>query len=270
MLKLNNDIVTIITVVFNGSKVIEKTIQSVINQSYKKIQYIIIDGGSDDGTVDIIRKYESNIHFWLSERDHGVYDAMNKGLNIASGKWVNFMNAGDYFFSDDTLSDLFSAEADYEKFGLIYGDAEFRTDSLSYIIQASEECSTNEFMPFSHQAAFFRNNIINELKFDTKYRIAADADLCLRMLKNGCLFKHVPVTICSYNAQHGLSMENDIIRTKELIAIQACLNGIDPDSRYFRSSIRKAYVRQLIKMMIPSFFWNRLRANKIRRSLLSK
>src|SRR5476649_2919376 len=87
-------LLTVITIVLNGVNILERTILSVINQSYVSIEYIIIDGGSTDGSLDIIKKYESNIDHWISEPDKGLYDAMNKGIKMAKGEWINFMNAG--------------------------------------------------------------------------------------------------------------------------------------------------------------------------------
>ena len=100
-------LISIITVVFNGEKYLEETIQSVINQTYSNVEYIIIDGGSSDGTLDIIKKYEERIDYWVSEKDKGIYDAMNKGIDVASGEWINFMNAGDGFYADDVLDKIF-------------------------------------------------------------------------------------------------------------------------------------------------------------------
>ena len=96
--------ISVITVAYNASRYIETTILSVINQTYSNIEYIIIDGGSTDGTVDIIKKYSNKISYWISEPDKGIYDAMNKGINKATGEWINFMNAGDTFHNPDTLS----------------------------------------------------------------------------------------------------------------------------------------------------------------------
>ena len=93
----NKPLVTIITVVFNGEAYLEETIQSVINQTYDNVEYIIIDGGSTDGTLDIIKKYENQIDYWISEKDHGIYDAFNKGISLAQGTLVGIQNADDYF-----------------------------------------------------------------------------------------------------------------------------------------------------------------------------
>ena len=96
-------LITVVTVVYNDVKHIEDTILSVVNQTYPNIEYIIIDGGSTDGTVDIIKKYADHIAYWVSEPDKGIYDAMNKGLKKATGEWVNFMNSGDCFAQSKTL-----------------------------------------------------------------------------------------------------------------------------------------------------------------------
>ena len=93
----NTPLVSIITVVYNGEKYLEQTIQSVINQTYKNIEYIIIDGGSTDGTLDIIKKYENNISYWISEPDNGLYDAMNKGIGIAKGELIGMINSDDWY-----------------------------------------------------------------------------------------------------------------------------------------------------------------------------
>ena len=109
---LTNPLVTIITVVFNGEQLIEETVLSVLNQSYNNVEYIVIDGGSDDGTLKILSKYNDKIDYWLSEPDNGIYDAMNKGIALASGEWINFMNCGDRFASTDVLN--FFLERNYE------------------------------------------------------------------------------------------------------------------------------------------------------------
>ena len=99
-------LITVVTVVFNGAKFLDYTIQSVINQTYSNIEYIIIDGCSTDNSLEIIEQYKNKI-IWISEQDKGIYDAMNKGVALARGKWINFMNAGDSFYSLSTIADVF-------------------------------------------------------------------------------------------------------------------------------------------------------------------
>jgi glycosyltransferase involved in cell wall biosynthesis len=100
-------VVSVITVVFNSVNLLERTIQSILSQTWPNIEAIIIDGGSKDGTVDIIRKYENHVAYWISEPDHGLYDAMNKGLEAATGDFVWFLNSGDLAYRDDTLEQVF-------------------------------------------------------------------------------------------------------------------------------------------------------------------
>jgi glycosyltransferase involved in cell wall biosynthesis len=102
--------ISVITVTYNAEKTLENTILSVINQTFGDIEYIIVDGGSTDSTLDIIRKYEKKISFWISESDAGIYDAMNKGIKMANGVWINFMNSGDLFVGCNVLRNVFSAE----------------------------------------------------------------------------------------------------------------------------------------------------------------
>ena len=107
---MNSPQISVITISYNAVNEIENTLLSVINQKYSNIEYIVVDGGSNDGTVDIIRKYENYIDKWISEPDNGIYDAMNKGIDMASGEWLNFMNSGDMFLNDMVLENVFSKD----------------------------------------------------------------------------------------------------------------------------------------------------------------
>ncbi|MDP4201571.1 MAG: glycosyltransferase family 2 protein [Bacteroidota bacterium] len=187
--------ISIITAVYNAQKDIEKTIRSVINQSYLNIEYIIIDGGSTDGTLDIIKKYDPKISHWVSESDNGVFDAMNKGIQYATGDWINFMNAGDYFVDMDVISNI-----DFESskgYGLVYGNTEyeshgikrpFRITSLQYgMIMAC------------HQSMFFNYALLkNMLKYSSKFKLICDYDLVCKIVKHKYPTKYINQTIAHY------------------------------------------------------------------------
>lgn len=128
-------LVSVVTVVFNGAEHLETTIKSVINQSCDNIEYIIIDGGSTDGTIDIIKKYDHALDYWVSEIDGGIYDAMNKGIALSCGEWINFMNAGDIFSDAAIVQHVFSEIEDYAEYDCIYSDALFNYTSGAKLIR---------------------------------------------------------------------------------------------------------------------------------------
>lgn len=120
--KETDTLISVVTVSYNAVSTIEQTILSVINQTYPNVEYIIIDGGSTDGTVDIIKKYADKIAYWVSEPDKGIYDAMNKGVVVATGEWINFMNAGDIFTDSDVIDKLFHQNIIINRVGIVFGD----------------------------------------------------------------------------------------------------------------------------------------------------
>lgn len=210
---MTSPIITVITVCYNSATKIEETIQSIINQSYSNIEYIIIDGGSSDGTVEIIKKYSSKISYWISEKDNGIYDAMNKGIQKATGEWINFMNCGDYFYDSDVLKNIFSNN--YDNVDVIYGNSiSYGKDGSHYNIISGENINDLEYGPiYRHGASFVRTNVHKEFLFDlTKISIikyALDFDVIYRLYKSGKVFKKTNSFIFYYERE-GVS-NNDIL-----------------------------------------------------------
>ncbi|HKC67578.1 MAG TPA: glycosyltransferase family 2 protein, partial [Bacteroidia bacterium] len=122
-----NPLVSVITVVYNGAKHLEQTINSVLDQEYKNVEYIIIDGGSADGTIDIIKRYEDKVDYWQSERDGGIYFAMNKGISLAKGELIGILNADD-FYLPDTVRKVVDADK-FAKADIYYGDMQYVTEN---------------------------------------------------------------------------------------------------------------------------------------------
>jgi len=148
-------LVTIVTVTYNAEDLLEETLLSVINQTYKNIEYIIIDGGSTDNTLEIIKKYEEQISYWISEPDEGIYFAMNKGIAKATGEWINFMNAGDTFVDTTTIQKVMnSLDEDTE---LIYGD-HICDGTIGHV----KDRKVTRSMPCCHQSLFVKTDLMKQ------------------------------------------------------------------------------------------------------------
>ncbi len=159
-------LISIITVVFNGEMTIGETIKSVLRQPYPHIEYIVIDGGSNDGTVDIIKSFESQIDFWVSEADNGIYHAMNKGIKQANGQGLLFINAGDYLVGDifgesPTIPSFLRVR--YKNFLSVEVESKIRNYRLG--------------IPLSHQGIIFENK---KIEYDLRFEIAGDYDYYLK------------------------------------------------------------------------------------------
>ncbi|MCD7916478.1 MAG: glycosyltransferase [Tannerellaceae bacterium] len=181
---------SIITVTYNASLWIEKTILSVLNQSYSDIEYIIIDGKSKDQTIDIIKKYEKKIAYWISEVDQGLYDAMNKGLKVATGDYVWFINAGDTLSSTDIIQKLIlSLNSKKQLPDIIYGETKIVNQSGHALglrrLKAPDRLTWKSFrmgMLVCHQS-FIPKREIAPL-YNTIYTLSADYDWCIQCLLN--------------------------------------------------------------------------------------
>ncbi len=175
--------ISIVTVCYNSAGTIERTIKSVIGQNYDNVEYIVIDGGSTDGTVDIIKKYEQNISYWVSEEDGGIYDAMNKGIEHATGEIIAFLNSDDWY-EENILGEI-AWRFREPKLQVLCGDIYFhRNDKVerSHISKGKIEQEIRYCMGYHHSAMFVRKLLFIQFgKFDTQYKIVADYDWLLRV-----------------------------------------------------------------------------------------
>lgn len=248
-MKESNSKITIITVSYNAVTSIEPTILSVINQTYPNIEYIVIDGGSNDGTVDIIKKYQNKISYWVSEPDKGIYDAMNKGIRMATGDWINFMNAGDTFFCDTSLNLLFIPEPD-SGIDIIYGDTEFIYAFGRYVRQPAELEKLKYGMIFCHQSSFVKADLLKKQNYNTKYKICADYDFFYSCLKERKTFQYIPHTISVFDARNGLSSVNRIAREREFGIISGRSHTPQWKLEYYKFIISHQ-IKGIIKQSLP-------------------
>ncbi len=163
------DRVSVITVCRDAQTKIKQTILSVVSQTYSNIEYIVIDGQSADGTANILEEFSDKIDIYVSERDNGIFDAMNKGIGMAKGDWLCFMNAGDMFAHENVIKDVFANGADYDKAMVVYGD--FMMSGCHKTIKASDMAMIKHRMPFCHQSSFIKNQ---GFRFRTDLQIASD------------------------------------------------------------------------------------------------
>ncbi|GAB6069491.1 glycosyltransferase family 2 protein [Thiomicrorhabdus hydrogeniphila] len=177
-------LVTVVTVVYNGEQFLEKTILSVINQTYDNVEYIIIDGGSTDGTLDIIRKYEHAIDYWVSEKDKGIYDAMNRGILLATGRVLSLLNCGDYFV-DNALIKVGDFFLSNKPTAILTGGVIKYDEAHEFILESNNE-SFNKLidytMPCNHPSTFIPLLVYKVWgRFDDSYKICGDYDLIYRL-----------------------------------------------------------------------------------------
>lgn len=224
--------VSIITVVLNNKSYIEDCIQSVITQKYQNYEYIIIDGGSTDGTVDIIRKYDRYISMWISEPDQGMYDAMNKGIKLASGDVIGMLNADDWYTDSDVISTVVE-EFEVKNVDSIFADLVFVKREHPQQIMRYCDSSLFKAERFAYgwmpaHPTFFVKRIFYEKYglFKTDYRIAADFELLARMLGNRKIsYSYIPTIIVKMRTG-GLStksLKSKWIINKEIL--RACVEN---------------------------------------------
>lgn len=201
--------ISIITVSFNAERTIRNTIQSVKNQSFTNIEYLVIDGKSSDNTVQIIKEYESQISRWISEPDKGIYDAMNKGLEMATGKYVLFLNADDRFFDGDVLSNIFS-QSDGED--IFYGETKVVNQEGKILgdrwHKPPKNLNVQSFrygMCVSHQSFIVKRKIAPS--YNLKYSPTSDYDWVINCVRKATTIKNTGIYISKF-MEGGVSSQN--------------------------------------------------------------
>lgn len=218
---MSSELITVVTVSYNEGDNLLKTMESVMSQTYRPLEYIVIDGGSTDGSYEramsamVPKAEEAGIMLkGVSEPDKGIYDGMNKGAAMATGKYVNFMNAGDRFYDDDTIRRFFSHEA-VEGAAIIYGDYLRQKDYAALSCMGEPPEVIGRRMPTSHQAIFINTMFMKKYPYDTAYKIAADFDFVHKMYKMGEKICHIPDFVAVCEAVQGLSSRHMVMMHKE-------------------------------------------------------
>lgn len=213
---------SIVTVNLNNAAGLERTLQSIAVQSYAHPEIIVIDGGSTDGSTDVIKRFENIITKWVNEKDSGIYNAMNKGIVRAAGQYVIFMNSGDTFYSAETLQKV---STDMDNHDIIYGNAWVVDRDRSWLEifppRLSLSFMASKFL--CHQAIFYKREMLISMGgYNEEYKIFADWDFNVRALfLNGFSHKHLDVTICNFD-RTGLSSMSDTIK-EEFVEVKSTI-----------------------------------------------
>lgn len=240
-------LVSIITIVYNGEKFIEKCIKSVLDQSYPCIEYIIVDGGSTDHTVDIIKRYADSITSWISEKDKGISDAFNKGLRLAKGEIVGIINADDWY---ESYAVQRAAQA-IGDFDIVYGDLRlWKNDKVDFVLQGNHEYLERE-MTVNHPTVFVKRECYEKYGlFSTQFKCAMDYDLMLRFKINHCRFGYIPAVLANMRWE-GLSDTQWLLGCKETLLIK---NKYLPSQKFrnrlyfYKHILANAVPKMLVKL----------------------
>jgi glycosyltransferase involved in cell wall biosynthesis len=194
---------SIITINYNNQFGLEKTIKSVIGQTFDDYEYIIIDGGSTDGSVDVIKNYASKINYWVSEKDNGIYHAMNKGIKVATGDYCLFMNSSDVIYRPDTLEEVFRQNICED---VVYGNLV----SAGHLQISVDRITLLNFLTHTigHQSAFIKRSLLVNNPYDENLRIVSDWKFFFQeLILNNASYKKINTIIADFDAT-GISMNN--------------------------------------------------------------
>lgn len=203
---------SIITVNYNHREGLRRTVESVINQSYQDFEYIVIDGGSDDGSREVIEEYADQISYWVSEPDKGIYHAMNKGIKVAHGNYLIFMNSGDSFYDHDVLKNVLPyLIADIVHGRLFYDNGRER----SVYLHGDPDMQHFLDNTLNHQSSFIARKLFVDTMYDEHYKIVSDWKFFMeKLILQNCSFVSIPVKVGIFE-EGGISESNSTLDAKE-------------------------------------------------------
>ena len=252
--------ISVITIAFNDREGLRLTMKSVLEQTYPKIEYIVIDGGSTDGSKDLIQQHANSLTYWTSEPDQGIYDAINKGIKHCHGDWVIIMNSGDEFAASNVVSSIFTREIALKN-QFIYGDCFVKYAGYQIFKRSGSIDAPWTGPQFSHQSIFIRGDYQRQHHYTLNNRIGADFEFFFSAYYAGLRFQRVRIPI-SRISSGGLS---DQSRIESLIARYRVVRQLTPNIKihlYFLNIIAIENIKIFVKRRIPEQWVHSYRRNK--------
>lgn len=266
---MNSIKLTIITVSYNAVNTIEQTISSVVNQSYPNIEYIIIDGGSTDGTVDIIKKYKDKIAYWISEPDDGIYGAMNKGIKVATGDYIQIIGADDCLLSDSVIDmvarDIIAKKADIYSYGILCVDEQKHKEK--YVGNKHARKNPKNYAMVPHGGMIVRRELYLNNLFDIGYKISADYKFFLQCYKNPDItfaYYDAPIIFFSLSGVSATSQKYSIEEDKKIceeFGIEFLSNPSTGIRFYVKEMLKFVGVLSFCKSIRDRLGWKRHKCN---------
>jgi len=248
----DNPIITIVTVCKNAKATIRNTMQSVLDQTFTNYEYIIVDGLSTDDTCKIIKEYINKFKNkgitikYISEKDKGIYDAMNKAINMAEGKWINFMNADDKFNNNYVLEKIFKHKL--ENYDIIYGNTVQINKNQKVFSKGRPLRAIKNNLPFCHQSCFTKTILMKKHPFNLSYKIASDYNFFLGAYFNSYRFHYINITIADYSLE-GFSNRYIYISYLEKTNIKHAWKLLDKNC--LEQKLKNIYFKNLLLSKMP-------------------
>ena len=245
--------ISVITVTYNCAALVERTMQNVLRQTYPNLEYIVIDGGSTDGTAGIIARYADRLAYTISEPDRGIYHAMNKGAHAATGDWLLFRNAGDYFFNDNAVADVFTWYKDKGEDVIVGGTRCFSQDA--YYDKPATEPTGNVWKDanLSHPSAFIRRSAMLANPYPENLKIASDYYFFQKLLLNGGTYTVYPGFVSLFECEEGVSNSSLLLAWQERLQILRCLGAPDEEIRIARAKVYRLQISERIASWLGGF-----------------
>lgn len=223
-LQASRGILSIITINLNNVDGLKKTAKSVVEQTYRDMEWIVIDGGSTDGSKEFIESCADQISYWVSEPDAGVYNAMNKGIKHAKGKYIQFLNSGDCLLSNDILEEVFATEHDAD---VLYTDCYLvENDRVKEERRYPDVMSLRELLDINlvHNGMFFKRELFEEELYDETLKISSDLKFNIKKVLENKSFKHVPVFSIAYDVTGISASQFDLLLKEQKSIVEAYIS----------------------------------------------
>ena len=248
--------VSVVTVTYNCVDLVEGTLRNVLKQTYSDLEYIVIDGNSTDGTRQVIERYADRLAYWVSEPDSGIYDAMNKGICAATGEWVLFMNAGDYFLRPTTVEEVFGWYEDRGETLIAGGTRCFVKEGYFDRMPKAPGKDVWRWNMFPHQGAFIRLSVHKENLFSRNLKIVADYHFFMKMMLANAPFVIYNGIVALYRNEDGASTRFDNFAKiwKERLTVMQMLGASEQEIKKIKRQISKIRVRRWMLAVMRNAF----------------